>query len=404
MRTHNHKKTIWRSIVSGFLAAALVLTTCAATFAPLSALADADTSKRFISQYDSLAQMYNAEAKINVEVAAEGMVLLKNRDNALPLSRSANVTLLGAASYNLYQGRNGTPGDGSAKVELADSLEAVGISVNPRVQALYAQVGEGKLMDLVASDGEVEFDGKSYVAASNGMLDDAINTFKFYDDAAIITLRRTGDEGADNLAYNVPGHSDPSDHNLMLTDAERETIAFAKQHFNKVIVLLNIPSMMEIGALKDDDAISAIVQISLPGSNGAAAIGKLLTGEANFSGRLIEFFMRDLKQDPTWYNFATYGQAYNTINGGNLFTDPDGMLDGTMAPRMGRGVTETYSDLEVALDYTEGLYFGYRYYETVAADLGEAGEEWYQAATVYPFGLVFPIRASHRRSPASRGI
>lgn len=77
MRTHNHKKTIWRSIVSGFLAAALVLTTCAATFAPLSALADADTSKRFISQYDSLAQMYNAEAKINVEVAAEGMVLLK---------------------------------------------------------------------------------------------------------------------------------------------------------------------------------------------------------------------------------------------------------------------------------------------------------------------------------------
>ena len=158
---------------------------------------------------------------------------------------------------------------------------------------------------------------------------DAINTFKFYDDAAIITLRRTGDEGADNLAYNVPGHSDPSDHNLMLTDAERETIAFAKQHFNKVIVLLNIPSMMEIGALKDDDAISAIVQISLPGSNGAAAIGKLLTGEANFSGRLIEFFMRDLKQDPTWYNFATYGQAYNTINGGNLFTDPDGMLDGT---------------------------------------------------------------------------
>jgi beta-glucosidase len=387
MRTHNHKKTIWRSIVSGFLAAALVLTTCAATFAPLSALADADTSKRFISQYDSLAQMYNAEAKINVEVAAEGMVLLKNRDNALPLSRSANVTLLGAASYNLYQGRNGTPGDGSAKVELADSLEAVGISVNPRVQALYAQVGEGKLMDLVASDGEVEFDGKSYVAASNGMLDDAINTFKFYDDAAIITLRRTGDEGADNLAYNVPGHSDPSDHNLMLTDAERETIAFAKQHFNKVIVLLNIPSMMEIGALKDDDAISAIVQISLPGSNGAAAIGKLLTGEANFSGRLIEFFMRDLKQDPTWYNFATYGQAYNTINGGNLFTDPDGMLDGTMAPRMGRGVTETYSDLEVALDYTEGLYFGYRYYETVAADLGEAGEEWYQAATVYPFGF-----------------
>lgn len=163
MRTHNHKKTIWRSIVSGFLAAALVLTTCAATFAPLSALADADTSKRFISQYDSLAQMYNAEAKINVEVAAEGMVLLKNRDNALPLSRSANVTLLGAASYNLYQGRNGTPGDGSAKVELADSLEAVGISVNPRVQALYAQVGEGKLMDLVASDGEVEFDGKSCV-------------------------------------------------------------------------------------------------------------------------------------------------------------------------------------------------------------------------------------------------
>lgn len=109
MRTHNHKKTIWRSIVSGFLAAALVLTTCAATFAPLSALADADTSKRFISQYDSLAQMYNAEAKINVEVVAEGMVLLKNRDNALPLSRSANVTLLGAASYNLYQGRNGTP-------------------------------------------------------------------------------------------------------------------------------------------------------------------------------------------------------------------------------------------------------------------------------------------------------
>lgn len=368
-------------LLAGVMCASVVAASPSFRFASASANGD-----RFVSQYDSLDEMYDAEAKLNEKVATEGMVLLKNKDNALPLSKGDNVTLLGANSYNLYQGRNGTPGSGAAKVELTDSLDAVGIGVNSRVQALYKKGGTEKLMDVVTSGGEVEFDGKSYVAADKGILDDAINTLKFYDDAAIITLKRTGDEGADNLAYNVPGHSDPADHNLMLTDAERETIAFAKKHFKKIIVLLNIPSMMEIGALKDDDAISAIVQISLPGVNGAAAIGNLLTGKDNFSGRTIEFFMRDLKQDPTWYNFATYGQAYNSINGGNKFVDDDGVLDGQMAPKMGRGVTEKYKDLEVALDYTEGMYFGYRYYETVAEELGAAGEAWYQAATAYPFG------------------
>ncbi len=380
-------KSMNKKAVGCLLAGVMCASVVAAT-SPAFGIASASTGKdRFVSQYDSLTEMYDAEAKLNEEVATEGMVLLKNKDNALPLSKGDNVTLLGASSYNLYQGRNGTPGDGSAKVELTDSLDAVGIGVNSRVQALYERGGSEKLMDVVTSGGEVEFDGKSYKAAANGILDDAINTFKFYNDAAIITLKRTGDEGADNKAYNVPGHSNPADHNLMLTDAERETIAFAKKHFNKIIVLLNIPSMMEIGALKDDDAISAIVQISLPGCNGATAIGNLLTGKDNFSGRLIEFFMRDLKQDPTWYNFATYGQAYNSINGGNKFVDDDGVLDGQMAPKMGRGVTESYSDLEVALDYAEGIYFGYRYYETVAQDLGGTeGEEWYQAATAYPFG------------------
>lgn len=358
--------------------------------APSWRMASADESTangkdRYVSQYDSLEEMYDAEAELNLEIAKEGMVLLKNKDKALPLSRGDGVTLLGERSYNIYPGRSGVPGNRAPAVTLPESLESAGLKVNGRVQGMYENNGEGTLMTEVTSGGEVDFDGKHYNSAASGMLDDALNTFKTYGDAAIITLSREGAEGADNAAYNVPGHSNPEDHYLMLTDAERETIAFAKKHFDKIIVLLNIPSMMEIGALKDDDAISAIVQISLPGRNGVGALGKLLTGEDNFSGKLIEFFMRDLKQDPTWYNFGNYGQAYNTIYGDG-FLDDRGVLDGTMAPRMGRGVMEAYSDLEVAIDYAEGIYFGYRYYETVAADLGEEGEEWYQAATAYPFG------------------
>ena len=124
--------------------------------APSWRMASADESTangkdRYVSQYDSLEEMYDAEAELNLEIAKEGMVLLKNKDKALPLSRGDGVTLLGERSYNIYPGRSGVPGNRAPAVTLPESLESAGLKVNGRVQGMYENNGEGTLMTEVTS-------------------------------------------------------------------------------------------------------------------------------------------------------------------------------------------------------------------------------------------------------------
>ena len=110
------------------------------------------------------------------------------------------------------------------------------------------------------------------------------STYKSYSDAAIITLSRVGGEDQDLMSHDVPGHSDPNDHELMLLDNEKDLIHHVKQYFDKVIVLINSSNVMQISELTEEKTadnlgVDAILWIGGVGNSGAMAVGSLLTGE-----------------------------------------------------------------------------------------------------------------------------
>jgi beta-glucosidase len=396
----------------------------------------------YVSQYDSMEEVLDAGAALNIEMAAEGFVLMKNENNALPLSSSeTNVTLLGSAASNPSIGGGGsgglsTPGTSgggpgtspvtyttkySESVDLYTGLEASGFNINPRVRKVYdnlvatdqqyVAVGpegsmfasenpreSGKYMDLVASGTDTSnyetstYGSNTYKTITNGTLSGVESNYSLYDDAAILVFSRTGAEGYDNPSNNVEGHTDTSEHYLELDDAEKELVAYAKLHFSKIIVLINSPSVMELGDLQNDEDIDAILWIGQPGWNGMYAVGQVLTGKVNPSGHTVDFWMSDFTTDPTWYNSGDYTQAAISLGISSDKYSQYGIVSGSTiqmnAGQVGEGYAK-FTSTENVIDYAEGIYMGYRYYETVAADLtaaGKDGEEWYEKNTVYPFG------------------
>lgn len=146
---------------------------------------------------------------------------------------------------------------------------------------------------------------------------------------------------------------------------------YVKQHFSTVIVLLNTGSTMELGALENDDEIDAVMWIGFPGATGIMAIGQLLRGEAEDgsqlspSGSTTDTWAADFTKDPTWYNTGIYGSE--------------------------RGNRYLYDGSETAyafVNYEEGIYAGYRYWETRGYEEEKADPDsaWYSENVVYPFG------------------
>ncbi len=371
-----------------------------------------DKTKVYESQYDSLEDTIQAGKDLNLEIAAEGFILLKNKDGALPLAKEERkVTVLGAQADSLAyggggSGGQGTPGKNSVvagkKTDIFDGLEAAGITANPRIRDRYLSVNpvamtrepssfstnyreSGHYMEKVTEGGEVEFAGNSYKSIANGSLAGADGNLEMYDDAAIVVISRSGAEGADNPSHNVDGHSDVNEHYLELDDAEKELMAYAKKHFEKIIVIINSPSVMELGCLEYDDSVGAILWIGQPGWNGTMVIGDILTGKINPSGRTVDFYMTDFTSDPVWYNSTDYTPALYALTGEYRNDD----LGVTVAPHtipMGKEDGSEATNNQEAIDYAEGIYVGYRYYETVATDLGDKGEEWYRSNVLYPYG------------------
>ncbi len=363
----------------------------------------------FTSEYSSYEDVLRAGEQINLQIAAEGFVLLKNNNKALPLAKDVkNVTVLGSFADSLATGGGGSgsqgrPGNSNIDVatrqasNLFDALEQGGYAVNPDVKKVYETVNPVRMPSIsgsfstnsreggtymtkvdAAQEGSVEFAGNHYIAKADSSLAAVEDSYKEYGDAAVVVISRSGSEGADNWANGVAGHSDPTDHYQELDDAEKEMIAYAKAHFKKIVVIINSPSVMELGDLEADDAIGSMLWIGQPGWNGVLAIGGILNGTINPSGKTVDFYMTKFESDPTWYNFGTYsaaGYAYNE----EFLTQNTTML-------MNHTEDTESAKQAYGIDYAEGIYMGYRYYETVAADMGEAGEAWYQANVTYPFG------------------
>ncbi len=401
-------KTVKRNVakltslfVAAMMSSSVIATNVASAATPM--------QSEFRSEYSSFTEVLRAGEAMNIELAQEGFTLMKN-NGALPFAEGGkNVTVLGTYSDNLAtggggsgsQGRPGNNDTDDAGVtteqasDLFDALERGGFEVNPSFQAVYETVNNitmgaasgsfgslyregGTYMTKVeaGTEGAVEFAGNYYVDKADSSVANA--TIGEYDDAAIIVMGRSGSEGADNFTHDVAGHEDPHEHYQELDDAEKEMFAYAKKHFDKIIVIYNGPSAMEMGWLEEDEDIDAILWIGQVGYNGALAIGDILSGAVNPSGHLVDIWMSDMTKDPTWYNFGTYQQANYLVNG------EYGNSNATYP--MNKEASAESTATSTAIDYAEGIYMGYRYYETVAADLGNAGEAWYEENVVYPFG------------------
>lgn len=317
---------------------------------------------RFAADYKTKQETLDASRLVNIQLAEEGMVLLKN-DGALPLtSAEKNVSLFGNHSASLRTGGGGsgvgkTDIYGIASTSLKKSLEDAGFKVNAKLYDFYTK-----------HTGNVE-------TAPTQIGAEIEQTYGSYGDAAVLVFARSGAEGSDLPRSNVAGHSDKSEHYLELMDNEKALVKYAKKHFQKVIVLLNSAHIMEIGNLNEEKTtdnlgVDAILQIGHVGNDGAVAIGRILNGTVNPSGHTVDTWPGDFTKTPSYNNFGDNSQA-----GGETQMY---LSDGTVANRW------------YAVEYREDIYVGYRYYETKWYEMNKAdensGDRWYSDNVVYPFG------------------
>lgn len=334
------KKTILSRILVIALAVCLIGTLAAPAMA-----AEAPT---YVSGYSSKQEAKEAGAALNLEIAEEGMILLKNENNALPLA-GTNVTVLGYSAI-APAGGGSTGGDTSAGIvklqaDIYSSLADAGITVNPTVKASYdawlANAEIGSDAAIAAAD----------LAAEQVKWADSLTT---YGDAAIIVLNAGSGVFSSLTGMAVTDLSyDPEQFAL---------VDYAAEHFETVIVLINASAPREIMELKNNDKVDAIMCIGEPGDNGFIALGEILTGKVNPSGRTTDTWAADYTKDPAYANFNKTGDA---ITGYGRYT-----VDGEL--------TTTYY-----VQYEEGIYVGYRYYETRGY---EDGEDWYNENVAYTFG------------------
>lgn len=304
------------------------------------------------------------------EIEAEGIVLLKN-NGALPLSAPAKVTLLGRdAADPVYGGSGSGSVDPDKAVDLRAGLERAGFEVNDAVYGVlsdYASFSE----EMTALGTQRVYDHpKGVITMDKGDstyyigempvegYDGVISSFSSYGDAAIVAIGRVGGEGGD-LTQDMKGWDDnytPGQHQLELNQDEKDAIALAKKHFDTVVVLINASTTMELGELEEDGDIDAIVWVGSPGQTGFYAVGGVLSGKVNPSGRTADLWAADFTRDPTFVNFGNF--QYSNLSAANA---------------IGNGYF---------VQYEEGIYIGYRYYETAA----EEGFIDYEQSVVYPFG------------------
>lgn len=335
-----------------------------------------ETKNKFFADYTSYCETEKAAEALNLKLAEEGFVLLKNKDNALPLSaRETGVSVFGRGSYN-YVIEKATH-DMSRIVPFCDALEHSGFKVNPFVKNVYTATGTDVSIQTLSG---------------------AVDSYDYYGDAALITISRNGGEG-DDLSRDIGGGK----HYLELTDDEEALITYvtAQENIKKVIIVLNSAYALELGELEQNDKIDAILWIGQPGYNGIEAVGEILNGTVNPSGRLVDEYFADFSLDPTWYNFGDNSQ----VN----FRGLDEKADTFVRDTNGNYVYDSQKNGSIAdsaayrtVNYAEGIYVGYRYVETVYEDFVESkgietAEAWYNAwknsadkqtgtGVVYPFG------------------
>lgn len=329
-----------------------------------------ETTSFATSKYDSMDDALEAfKTEMNGQIVEEGAVLMKN-ESALPLGKSSKISVFGMSStlwMTLEKIKT------SKDAVFANALEDYGFSVNGKLRAFYNKsshtnwgIGDNK------GDGSSAGSWKIDEVPQSEYTQEVKDSYKNYNDAAIVVLSRSSGEGAD-LPRNMDRFGgSSSEHYLQLSTEEKDMLsAVSEAGFKKVVVILHSANPMQTDFLNDYN-IDALVWAPGTGSGtgGINALCKLLSGDANFSGRLVDTYSYDNLSAPAMQNFGDY-----------RFVDGNGKL--IDASSNGSG---TYS----YVNYAESIYVGYKYYETRYEDYvlgtGNAGSFDYDKVVSHPFG------------------
>lgn len=363
------KKMIIIDVIAGILIAALIVGNCLAmTFSGMISIyldqetwgtqtADGDAGTIYYeSEFSTAKDLRAAQETFAKELQAEATVLLQNTNDILPLDEGAQITFLGAGSA-MDQFMVGGIGSGaidtSSLKSLTEVFETAGYGVNQTMVDFYT-VGAGSGYRRVSTQGIInecpvsEFTGTETAS------------FADYQDAAIIVIGRESGEGAE-----IPKttEDDPDRTLLQLSAEELELIDYAAEHFDKTVVLLNTTMPMVVEELADKEV--AVLYIGGGGMSGYEAIPEILNGVRYPSGRLADTYVKETFSAPSNENYDVY-----------TFAVPE-------------GAQTTFAESTYTL-YQEGIYVGYRYYETRYEDVvmgtGNAGTYDYGSEVMYPFG------------------
>lgn len=362
------RKMIVIDVIIGIVLAVMIVGNCLAmTFSGMisiylnqdtwgTASGGGDNAQYYASEFEIAADLREAQEAFARDLQAEATVLLQNSNDILPLDEGSQVTLLGAGSA-MDQFMVGGIGSGaidtSSLTPLTQVFEDAGYGVNQTMVDFYA-VGAGSSYRRVSPQGIINECPVSEFGTAE------TDSFAEYNDAAIIVIGRESGEGAEASRTT---QEDPERTMLQLSQEELDLVDYAVEHFEKTVVLLNTTTPMVIPELADKEV--AVLYIGGGGMTGFEAIPEILNGVRFPSGRLTDTYTSDPFNMPSYENYAEFS-----------FVAPE-------------GADTTFTDSTYAL-YQEGIYVGYRYYETRYEDVvmgtGNAGDYQYAEEVLYPFG------------------
>ncbi len=357
------------AVVCIFLA--LLIAVNAICVGPMSTLLDLVSGNGSITEESA-----NEAITLTEELSDEGIVLLQNDNNVLPLASDANVNVFGWASISPVYGGTGS-GAISADAEivtLLDGLTNAGLNVNTEISDFYSAYEETRP--------ELGYGTHNWTLPeppASTYSDELISNAKEFSDTAIIVLSRIGGEFADlptdmQLDGEVEQYTENSTeyadfpegtHYLEPSQSEKDMIDLVCSNFDDVIVVYNSANTLELGFVDDYEEIQSVLWVPGPGQTGFNSLGSILTGAVNPSGHAADTFVYDLTATPYFNNIGTF--AYT--NADEFGYDAIGYFtDGTTTPHF--------------VNYVEDIYVGYKFYETAAAE----GLIDYDEVVQYAFG------------------
>lgn len=366
-RMSRGKKFLIRGEAAIAMVLAVVVCVNMICFGPMSTLIGLATGNGTLSD-----ETNEEAAEVAEEIMEDGIVLLKN-ESLLPLNETKKLNIFGWESINPAYGGAGSGGinDLYDIVSLNQGLENAGFSINQELVDFYNNYG--------ADNPEMSIQKQSWTLPEppvDTYSDELIKNAKEYSDVAVVVLSRKAGEGHNDIPMDVSkaaydNNSDKYDdfpegeHYLQLSQTEKDMVDMVCSNFDDVIVIYNGANQFELGFVDEYPQIKSVVWCPGTGNVGFNALGKVFSGEVNPSGKTPDTFIYDMTTAP-WWNNAEKTEYTNLA---------DMAVEG-----MNAGTAQVYAP--AFTNYVEGIYVGYKYYETVAQE----GAIDYDKTVQYPFG------------------